>query len=110
MHVCGGVATLVFRVGNVGPVPFRFSSILIKDVVTEQGIAGPEPSNNPFMDNPGGCPPGHDVLQPGYAAFIAKGIGAPPPSGTKLRGIIVLCTEPNQGGQCVEMKTVFNYP
>ncbi len=43
-------------------------------------------------------------------AFIAKGIGAPPPAGTKLRGIIVLCTAPNQGGQCVEMKVDFILP
>jgi hypothetical protein len=110
VHVCGGVAMVVFRVGNTGPAPFMSSSILIKDVATEQGVAGPETSNNPFFDNPGGCPPGRDTLAPGIASFIAKGIGAPPPSGTKLRGIIVLCTAPNQSGQCVEMKSVFIYP
>ena len=64
----------------------------------------------PFMDGAGSCPPGHEALGPGSAAFIAKGIGAPPPSGTKVRGIIVLCTAPNQSGQCVEMKVTFNYP
>ena len=109
-HICGGVAMVVFRVTNTGSAAFRSSSILIMDVATNQGIAGPETSNNPFMDGSGSCPPGHEALGPASAAYIAKGIGAPPPAGTKVRGIIVLCTAPNQGGDCAEMKVTFNYP
>ena len=110
IHDCGGVATATFRVYNSGGVPFQSTSILIKDVVTDQGIAGPETSNTPFMEYLGGCPPGYPGLEPNNYAFIAKGIGAPPPAGTKLRGIIVLCTAPNQSGQCVEMKVNFVFP
>ncbi len=83
IHDCGGVATATFRVFNSGGVPFQSSSILIKDVATDQGIAGPETSNAPFMDDLGGCPPGRAGLEPNNYAFIAKGIGAAPPPGTK---------------------------
>jgi len=110
MHICGGVAMATFWVGVDSPVTFRFSSILIMDVKTNLGIAGPETSNTPFMMNPGDCPPGRDNLGMGGAGWIAKGIGAPPPAGTKARGIIILCTEPNQGGQCVEKKVNFVFP
>jgi hypothetical protein len=110
IHDCGGVSTATFRVYNSGGVPFQSSSILIKDVATDQGIAGPETSNAPFMESLGGCPPGQAGLELNHYAFIAKGIGAPPPAGTKLRGIIVLCTAPNQSGQCVEMKVTFIFP
>jgi hypothetical protein len=110
MHICGGVAMAVFWVGVDSPVTFRFSSILIMDVSTNLGIAGPEPSNTPFMNNPGDCPPGRDSLGMGGAGYIAKGIGAVPPSGTKARAIIILCTEPNQSGQCVEKKVNFVFP
>jgi hypothetical protein len=109
-HDCGGVGTATFHVFNSGGVPFQSSSILIKDVATDQGIAGPEASNTPFMDSPGGCPPGHPGLEPNNNAFVAKGIGAPPPAGTKARAIINLCTAPNQSGQCVEMKVTFVFP
>jgi hypothetical protein len=110
VHNCGGVATATFRVFNSGGVPFQSSSVLIKDLATDQGIAGPETSNSPFMEYINGCPPGHPGLELNNYAFIAKGIGAPPPAGTKLRGIIVLCTAPNQRGQCIETKVTFVYP
>jgi hypothetical protein len=110
VHNCGGVASATFRVYNSGGVPFQSSSILIKDLATDLGIAGPEISNTPFMENLGGCPPGHPGLEPGNYAFIAKGIGATPSSGAKLRAIIVLCTELNQSGQCVEQKVTFVFP
>jgi hypothetical protein len=110
IHNCGGVATATFRVINNGGAPFLSSSILIKDVASDQGIAGPETSNNPFMDGAGGCPPGRESLSPGSAAYIAKGIGALPPPGTKLRAIIVLCTGANQSGQCIETKVTFILP
>jgi hypothetical protein len=110
IHDCGGVATATFRVNNTGPVPFLSSSILIKNAVTDQGIAGPEVSNTPFMEYLGGCPPGKSALAPNEYLFIAKGIGAMPPAGTKGRATIVLCTAPNQGGQCVETKVNFAFP
>jgi len=109
-HICGGVAMAVFRVSNTGSADFLSSSILIVDVATGLGIAGPELSNASFVDGPAGCPPGRPGLSPGSAAYIAKGIGAPPSSGKKVRGVIILCTEPNQGGQCAEMKVTFIYP
>jgi len=109
-HDCGGVATATFRVNNTGGVPFLSSSILIKNAMTDQGIAGPEVSNTPFMEYLNGCPPGRQSLEPNAFAFIAKGIGAMPPAGTKGRAIIVLCTAPNQSGQCVETKVTFVFP
>jgi hypothetical protein len=109
-HGCGGVATATFRVYNSGGVPFLSSSILIKDLASDQGIAGPETSNNPFMDGAGNCPPGREALAPGSAAYIAKGVGAVPPAGTKARAVIVLCSAPNQSGQCVETNVTFVFP
>jgi hypothetical protein len=110
IHDCGGVATATFRVFNSGGAAFLSSSILVKDVATDQGIAGPETSNAPFMVSLGGCPPGQPRLEPNNYAFIAKGIGALPPSGTKARAIIALCTGPNQSVQCVETKVTFVFP
>jgi hypothetical protein len=110
VHPCGGVAMVVFMIGNMGSEGLRSSSITIKDLNTDTFIAGPEPSNNPFMPGDMSCPPGGDALGPGGTAFIAKGVGAMPPPGTKGRGIILLCTEPNQGGICIEKKVTFVFP
>jgi hypothetical protein len=110
IHDCGGVATATFRVFNSGGAPFQSSSILIKDLATDQGIAGPETSNAPFLTSPGGCLPGQAGLEPNNSGFVAKGIGALPPPGTKARAIIVLCTGPSQSVQCVETKVTFVFP
>jgi hypothetical protein len=110
IHNCGGVAMAVFLVGNNGTVPFQSSSITIWDLTADEGLAGPENSNAPFIGNPGGCPPGNPVLPPGANAYVAKGMGFLPPAGTLGQGIIVLCTLPNLGGQCAEVRPTFTFP
>jgi hypothetical protein len=110
IHVCGGVATVVFLVGNTGSVAFQSSSITIRDVTHDVGLAGPESSNTPFMPNQNSCPPGFSSLPPGSSGYVAKGMGILPASGTKGRGIIVLCTKPSLGGQCLEQHANFTFP
>ncbi len=110
IHICGGVGTAVFLVRNTGTVEFQSSNITIRDVTNDLGLAGPESSNNPFLANESSCPPGFSKLQPGSAGFVSKGMGLLPPSGTKGRGIIVLCTQPNLGGQCLEKRATFTFP
>lgn len=110
IHICGGVATVIFQVRNTGTVEFRSSNITIRDVTNDVGLAGPESSNNPFMPNQNSCPPGFSELPDGSTAFVGKGMGILPPSGTKGRGIIVLCTLPNLGGQCLEKRANFTFP
>ncbi len=110
LHPCGAVPAVVFRVYNSGGVPFQSSGIQIRNLATDTVIAGPLTSNFSFMQYPGGCPPGQAVLAPNNSAFVAIGVSTPPPAGTKARSNIVLCTAPNQGGQCVEMKVTFVFP
>jgi hypothetical protein len=110
IHICGGVATVVFLVGNNGSVAFQSSSITIRDVTNGVGLSGPESSNSPFMPNQNSCPPGFDSLPPGSNGYVAKGMGILPPSGIKGRGIIVLCTKENLGGQCLEQHANFTFP
>ena len=109
-HPCGGVEMAVFMVGNTSSVGFLSSSITIVDLSTDTPISGPESSNTPFMASDFKCPPGGNSLGPGATAFIAKGMGFLPPSGTKSRAIILLCTEPNLNGICVENKVKFTFP
>jgi len=110
MHNCGGVAHLTFAVTNLGSLPFQSSNITIMDVTNGIGLAGPESSNNPFVVNASGCPPGLTTLPGGASAWVTKGIGMLPASGTHGRGIIVLCTLPNLAGVCVEQRANFVFP
>ncbi len=110
LHVCGGVTYMIFRVKNIGNDTFWSSSITIRDITHDQGFSGPEKSNTPFIPSAGACPPGVKQLPGGETAYVAKGIGTSLPSGTKMRGIIVLCTEPSLGGTCVEHKVNFVFP
>ena len=110
IHNCGGVATVVFQVSNTGTIGFQSSSITIRDMTNNVGLAGPESSNVPFMSNQNACPPGFANLPGGATGFVAKGMGLLPPSGTKGRGIIVLCTKPDLAGECLEMKANFTFP
>jgi hypothetical protein len=110
IHICGGVATVVFRVDNSGTVDFKSSNITIRDVTSDIGLAGPESSNSPFMPNQNSCPPGFNTLPAGSNGYVSKGMGLLPPSGTRGRGIIVLCTQPNLGGQCLEQRATFTFP
>ena len=81
------------------------------DVATDQGIAGPETSNAPFMDRRAAARQGRQAWSPEQLCLYCQRASARlPPSGTKVRGIIVLCTAPNQSGQCVEMKVTFVFP
>ena len=110
MHDCGGVPTLIFWVKNSGGQIFHSSSITIKDLSTDTFISGPEYSNSPFLSGSGGCFGGASALNPGSVAYLAKGLGFTLPFGTSTRAIIVLCTEPDQGGDCVEIKVNFDFP
>ena len=110
LHICGGVAHLTFAVSNLGNLPFQSSNITIMDVTNGVGLAGPESSNNPFVTSPNGCPPGLTALPGGATAWVTKGIGMLPASGTRGRGIIVLCTLPNLAGVCVEQRANFRFP
>jgi hypothetical protein len=110
IHICGGVATATFLVGNNGTLPFQSSNITVRDLTSDVILAGPESSNNPFLTGINACPPGNSTLQAGTSAWVTKGMGILPPSGTRGRGIIVLCTLPNLGGQCVEQRANFNFP
>ena len=109
-HICGGVAVATFAVGNTGTLDFRSSNITIWDVSHNVGLAGPESSNSPFLTSSSGCSPGFTTLPPGANGFVVKGMGFLPASGTKGRGIIVLCTLPNLGGQCLEQRANFTFP
>ena len=110
LHICGGVGYMIFRVENIGTESFWSSSITIRDITHDQGFSGPEDSNTPFISSPGACPPGVKELEAGETAYVAKGIGMSLPSGTKMRGIVVLCTQPSLGGTCVERKANFDFP
>jgi len=110
IHPCGGVATAFFWVGVSSPHTFHSSTLTIRNLDADQTISGPETSNAPFVGNDASCPPGMPELGMGGAAYVYKGMGIVPPSGTRGRAIIVLCTEPNQGGLCVEKKVNFNFP
>jgi hypothetical protein len=110
IHPCGGVATIFIWVGVSSPHTFRSSTITIRNLDANQTISGPETSNAPFVANDASCPPGMPELGMGGAAYVSKGMGSVPPPGTRGRAIIVLCTEPSQGGLCVEKKVNFNFP
>jgi hypothetical protein len=109
-HDCGGVPTLVFWVKNTGGKVFRSSSITIKDMSTNTFFSGPETSNSPFLANASACAGGSNHLDPGSTAFLSKGLGLILAPGTQTRAIIDLCTEANQGGDCIEVKVNFNFP
>jgi hypothetical protein len=109
MHDCG-VPTLTFWVKNVGTKTLRWSSITIKDLSTNTFISGPETTNYPFLAGPNGCGNGADKLEPNQVAYLLKGLGFTLPKGTNTRAIIVLCTEPDGGGDCLEIKVTFNFP
>jgi len=109
-HICGGVGVATFAIGNTGTLEFRSSNITIWDVTNNVGLAGPESSNNPFLTSAFACLPGFTTLPAGATAFVAKGMGFLPSSGTRGRGIIVLCTLPNLGGQCLEQRANFTFP
>jgi hypothetical protein len=110
IHICGGVAMVTFLVGNNGTLPLQSSNITVRDLTNDIILAGPESSNSPFLYGINACPPGNSPLQAGTSAWVTKGMGILPPSGTRGRGIIVLCTMPNLGGQCVEQRANFSFP
>ncbi|MEW5872724.1 MAG: hypothetical protein AB1894_25925 [Chloroflexota bacterium] len=110
MHLCGGVATLVFQVKNTGGKVFRSSSITIKDLSTNTFISGPETSNDPFYSSATACSGAKGRLDPGESAFVSKGLGFTLAANTPTRAIIILCTENDQGGECVEVKVNFDFP
>lgn len=109
-HICGGVAMATFRVSNTGTVALFSSNITIWDVTNNVGLAGPEASNNPFLVSASDCPPGFSSLPPGSSGFVTKGMGMLPAPGTKGRGIVVLCTQNNLNGQCLEQRVNFKFP
>ncbi len=110
LHICGGVAMATFQVVNTGTVGFQSSNITIRDITNNVGLAGPEASNTPFLTGSNNCPPGFSTLPAGSSGFVTKGIGALPPSGTRGRGIVVLCTQANLNGTCVEQRATFTFP
>lgn len=109
LHDCG-VGTLAFYVKNTGGLALYSSSITIKDLSTNTFISGPETSNSPFVGSSGACGAGNTPLNPGESAYVLKGLGFGLPSGTKTRALITLCTQPNQGGDCLEVKVNFDFP
>lgn len=110
LHDCGGVGTLTFYIKNTGGLALYSSSITIKDLSTNTFISGPETSNSPFVGFSGACGAGNTPLNPGESAYVLKGLGFVLASGTKTRALITLCTEPNQGGDCLEVKVNFDFP
>jgi hypothetical protein len=110
IHICGGIAVVVFKVNNTGTATFQSSSITIMDITHDVGLSGPESSNSPFMNRSNSCPAGHASLLPGETAYLGKGMGMLPSSGTRGRGIILLCTKPDLGGMCLENRTTFIFP
>lgn len=110
IHNCGGVAMATFRVVNNGTLEFRSSQITVRDLTNNVILAGPEMSNEPFQTSANGCLPAFKTLPAGSSAWVMKGMGILPPSGTRGRGIIVLCTLANLGGQCLEQRVNFNFP
>lgn len=109
-HICGGVQVLTFWVKNTGGKELSYSSITMKDLSTNTFFSGPETSNDPFLHNAKGCGLGAGSLAPGEGAYIIKGLGFGLASGTDTRAIIILCTEDNQGGECIEVKVNFDFP
>jgi hypothetical protein len=111
-HICFGVAMATFHVSNTGTLTFASSQITIRDLTNNVILAGPENRNDPFYGGSSDCGAGFTPLDEGGSAYVLKGVAVSdmPPSGTKGRGIVVLCTKLNLGGQCVEQKANFTFP
>jgi hypothetical protein len=110
VNVCGSARLFIFRIENTGTQTLVWANIQVKDLATEKVVAGPENQNTPFMSSAGACAPTMSEL-PGRSraySYIRQSVEIK--SGTRLRAFIILCTDMNQGGVCVEQRVTFSYP
>jgi len=112
-HMCSGVAVFTFHVINTGTLSFASSQITIRDLTNNVDLAGPESRNDPFYGGSSDCVGGFSPLDAGDSAYVGEFVAVSDIvglSGARGRGIVLLCTRPDLGGQCVEQKANFTFP
>lgn len=105
-----GEPTAIFAVTNTGGLTFKSVYLTIKLKVPDVNLYGPELDNSPFMNSPNSCPVGSRDLAPGETKYLGGEVGFGLGSGDKLRAVIVLCTDYNGGGECLESVLDFTVP
>ncbi|MEW5869391.1 MAG: hypothetical protein AB1894_08955 [Chloroflexota bacterium] len=106
---CGGSPAAIFQIYNNGDTPFISMILTIKDQTLGAVVFGPDLANSPFTSSPV-CPPGGSIILPGETKYVGGDVGFTPIVGDNGRATIVLCTEGNASGDCVEVKVNFTFP
>ena len=109
VHKCSGTLTATFRVENNGFVAIRSITISVVDLTNGNTLFGPVDKNAPFMEASDLCPWGGYNLPTGEVGYL--GVRLPGAISTHLAlADITLCTEKNQGGDCVQARVQFKIP
>lgn len=93
------------KLKNTGPVAFLSYAMTVRDIDTAVTLTA---SGNGFTDL-GGCLTSSIVasLTPGESYTLSGPAFAYDPSGHRIRAAVTLCTQANQGGQCVSQTIEF---
>jgi hypothetical protein len=113
LHICFGAMMATFHVSNTGTLSFASSQITIRDLTNNVDLGRREPINDPFLGGSSACGTGFSPLEEGGSAYVLGWVGVSEIvglSGGRGRGILLLCTRPDLGGQCVEQKANFTFP
>ena len=108
VNFCGGPAA-IFEIHNTGDAIFRSMELTIEDLTLDD-IVHSSTRNSPFFPNPGGCPSGSQLLEPGNVKYVGGVVENFVNSGDQGGAQIVLCTEPGLGGECVDSYITFFFP
>ena len=90
---------LEFKLKNIGPLPFKSYSIVVKDITTNTTLTA---SDNGFADMDGCLASGIIAsLDPGKSYILSGPVFVYNPNNHQIKATIALCTENGLGGQCI---------
>ena len=110
IHDCGGQPTIMLRFENTGNTRVDSAELTLTNLDNTVILYGPQAENEPFIADPGGCPPDGDTVRPGRTRYLGASLASLPPSGTNVRATAKVCTEEDLGGTCVEKSVDFSIP
>lgn len=107
---CGGLRVAVFAIENTGSLKLESLQMLIIDMTEERQLYWIRLLDKPFWSSKNSCNRDWNYMDPGDYAFVGGELLQAGILGHEAQAKIILCSEENQDGQCMEKTVQFKIP
>jgi len=107
---CGVIPVAIFAIENTGNLKLESMQMLVIDITEGSQLYWMPLSDKPFLSSKTSCSRDWNYMDPGDYAYVGAELLHSGILGHKAQAKIILCSEENQDGQCMEKTVQFTIP